>query len=189
MAIDPGVAGIIGAAVGGGVALGSAWIQHSWSGKDARAQRIEAHADEAAIRILDSLEDLRRKCNGLAYDYRDFTNQDLYELCHKMEREALILTDKTLRDRMAMFTEVIWHLDLIAYVTRNPLTQVAMVLYRAGEEVLGAYRRNEDLPALDATEVQKKFSTYYQEAMDAEAEIERELAMQEGHDPRDANAR
>jgi hypothetical protein len=54
MPIDPGLAGIIGAAVGavvgGGVALGSAWLQHEWSGKDARAQqagvRFEPWADQ-----------------------------------------------------------------------------------------------------------------------------------------------
>jgi hypothetical protein len=183
MPIDPGLAGIVGAAVGavvgGGVAVGSAWLQHEWSGKDARAQRIETHADEAAIRILDALEKLRAMCSGLSFEFRDFTNQDLYELCHKMERDALVLPDKTLRDRIAMFTKVIWHLELIAYVTRNPLSQMAFVLYRAGEEVLGAYRRNEDLPDLDASEALKKLSTYYREAEEAEAQIERELAVSE----------
>jgi hypothetical protein len=181
--LDPGLAGIAGAVLGGGMVVGGAWLQRRWSTKDVRTQRVEERADDAARRILDVLEELRTICDGqVTFDTTDIGNQGLYELSRRIDRDAILIPNKDFRDRIGMFSTTIWHLDVVAYATRNPIQQVSVLLYRAGEEVIGSYLRVEALPDLDATESLKRLAIYHREAEETEAQIERELAAFEEDD-------
>lgn len=161
MAIDAGTAAIAGVIVGQGFGLLVWWLQRRVSRRDRREERMSTQAREAALAMLDRLDEARRFVERFkGKDLPAKSQAHLYEMCHRMEREILLLPDPSLRERLSELEASLWYAEIVAEAADQTLSQVGFLLYKAGGELLGAYLREEPLPSHDSTWYQENVEEY-----------------------------
>jgi hypothetical protein len=172
---------VVPAAVSLLVALASLWrgyVESKAARELERHSRIEARAEDASRRILDLLDEVRDLFKGVHDVSRGRIEQDaVYELCHRIDREIILIPDESLRERLQKITMALWHIETSAVAKGHSLQQVAFFLYRAGHSLIGAFLRGEDLPPKDSSVQLSSLEDYYSAATELEAEVERRMKM------------
>jgi hypothetical protein len=115
----------------------------------------------------------------LSIDQGKLDKEQMYALCHRLQRETQLLPDAALRRRLDDLTTVIWHMDAVAFSLRLYLSQLSFILYRATIDLTGAFLRRDPLPTAENSRFIRDLDLYVKEAKAHEAYVEHELAEQE----------
>jgi hypothetical protein len=136
--------------VGQALGLGGEIIRRRWSDTSERRRRMEERGEQAAGNLMGLLDEGRRlvEVDGpLALEWDD--QQQVYELCHRIEREALLLPDPMVRRWMEHVVEALWFSNAL-YKEMSIHSQGSLVfaVSNAGKHALGAMLRGESLSEL-----------------------------------------
>jgi hypothetical protein len=124
----------------------------------ARTLRVEGSV-RAAEDLLDLLEEARRL---MPREPDEIPQEEVYRLCHRIQRKALLLSDAVARDTMNAVSDILWHSEYGFFAPQySPLT-AAWLCANEGREVLGALLRREPV-----TEVPKSLARLAQTVRDA----------------------
>ena len=81
--------------VGQILGMGTEVLRRRWE----RRRRVEERAELAAQKVLDVLERARKLFDGFEIGTGP-EDERVYDLCHALEREALLLPDRQVRSRL-----------------------------------------------------------------------------------------